>query len=168
MIIGPNYVFLCVPRCASNTMAQFLIEHVGGQQFGHHHEREVPWQQCGKTRYAVIRHPVDRMLSMWYHTRRCSPDPAWRAMDAVTFARRCTETEFGMDQFAFLQPAQPVRIIRYEQLQDQVSRIWPSAGTLPRHNAELRPPWEHDPAATPEFMAIVHEYAARTFERWFR
>jgi len=171
MIIAPDFVFLCIPRCASNTMREWL-KRFGGVSHEPHHGRFIPLEHRHKFTFAIVRNPYDRMLSMWYHTRRNSPDAEWREMDVVTFARRCHETEYGMSQRDFLEPAWPLRqIVQYEFL-----ATWPYwLGEMPnpwghppaeRRNAEDRPPWGADPNLGVDFIDAVNHHSLRDFDCW--
>jgi hypothetical protein len=80
MIIGPNYVFIQVPRTASTSIASWLIAHHGGVSVGDQHSTEIPEADRGKFTFTIIRDPYDRLPSLWrYLATRFWPSPRWRA-----------------------------------------------------------------------------------------
>lgn len=178
MVLGPNYVFLCVPRCASNSIRDWLVEHFDGVHMEPHHGTRIPAGHAGKRIVAVVRNPYDRMLSTWNHNRKHSPEKRWRSMNAAEFARNCGKLEFGMNQAEFLKPVWPVVVVRYETLFRKdgarllagALRLKESVGRLPElpvRNAEPRNSyWRQDRNMTSEFINAVNEHSLTDFAMW--
>ena len=79
MIIGPDYVFIAVPRTASVSIASWLVAEHGGIWHGDHHGTEIPPQHRGKFTFTVVRNPFTRLPSMYrYVAEKFWPDARWR------------------------------------------------------------------------------------------
>ena len=67
MIIGPDFVFLHVPRCAGTLMQRVYLPLFGGVYHEPFHGREVPAEHAHKFTFAIVRNPYQRMMSIWAH-----------------------------------------------------------------------------------------------------
>jgi len=66
MVIGPEYVFLAMPRTASRAIDHWLRDHYSGvNPGGDHHSVEIPPEHQGKLIFAVVRNPYSRMASLY-------------------------------------------------------------------------------------------------------
>ncbi len=66
MIIGPDYVFISTPKCATHTMYDVLQKDFGGKRLKPYHRREVPDEHKDKFRFTAVRNPYSRAVCMWW------------------------------------------------------------------------------------------------------
>lgn len=167
-VIGPEFVFLCVPRTGSNMMARAFLPQFGGKIVEPYHARIVVPEHAHKFRFAIVRNPYDRMLSCWYHIRRNSQDPRFRQMGLMDFVNECHIWSGWVNQAEFLELAHLDVVLKFEQLSEEIHRLpfVPTSARLPseRINSEERPPWLED--LTPEFIGAVNELCAPVFPRF--
>ncbi len=90
MIISSEhrFVYLPTPRCASTTLSELMISEYGGVYAGSKHDiaPEPNWYKK-MTVWSVVRHPLDRLISIFEYIRDGKMGPHWR--DACK-----TESEF--------------------------------------------------------------------------
>jgi len=66
MIIGPNYVYIALPRTASLSVSSWLIADHAGRTFdGHYHSADVPRECRDHLVFTVVRNPYGRMASLY-------------------------------------------------------------------------------------------------------
>jgi hypothetical protein len=65
MVEGPDWVWVAVPRCASRATSAHLVEQ-GGKIWRPHHRQDIPPPLLGKEIRATIRHPLDRLVSVFF------------------------------------------------------------------------------------------------------
>ncbi len=66
MIIGPDYVFISVPKAGTHTMYWILKKHFGGKQRkGAYHQKNVPKASRKKFLFTTVRNPYARAVSAW-------------------------------------------------------------------------------------------------------
>lgn len=170
MIIGPDFVFIAVPRTASNAMARLFLPKFGGQNYGKHHLRTVPERHRRKFTFAVVRNPYDRVFSMWYHLRR--HDPKRIPDDFPKFVDILMNNwgEGGLHQAAFLAEARIDRVLKYEQLHLEVLQLpfaippirWP----MDMINREDRPFWSEDLRQHPDWAEHIERHSGPDFVRY--
>lgn len=66
MIVGKSYVYLAIPRTGSHSMSHFLMDHWEGVPVGGHHSLDLREEDLDKTLWAVVRHPLDRLKSLFW------------------------------------------------------------------------------------------------------
>ena len=69
MIISPShrFVFVGIPRTASKSMNEWLMQHYGGEWYGGHHDyRGIPDQARSFLVFTVVRNPYDRAVSGYF------------------------------------------------------------------------------------------------------
>ena len=79
MIIGPDYVFIAIPRTASVSIASWLVANHGGVWHGDHHGTDIPPEHRSKFTFTVVRDPFTRLPSMYrYVAEKFWPVARWR------------------------------------------------------------------------------------------
>lgn len=66
MIVGPDYVFISTPKCATHTMYDVLRKDFGGKRLKPYHRREVLEADQNKFRFTIVRNPYSRAVCMWW------------------------------------------------------------------------------------------------------
>lgn len=66
MIVGPDYVYLEVPRTGSSSMREYLQKHEQGTSIGAQHSVRIQPRHLQKRIWAVTRHPLDRLVSLFF------------------------------------------------------------------------------------------------------
>ena len=89
MIIGPNFIFLHVPKCAGSSFCRMMLERHGLEETGDPHStaRDIP-MELRKTHFifGFMRDPVKQAVSNFvYHTRSWR----WRFKEEMTFEDWC-------------------------------------------------------------------------------
>ena len=171
MVIGPDFVFVAVPRTASVLMAERFLPQFAGREFGRHHEVVIPAKDRKKFTFAVVRNPYDRMLSK-YHFHRQKPGASHHDRANESTAAEMVDLFAGLDyrhrsMTEFLEGVNCNMILRWENLAEEIHGL-PFVGRaqLPskRINTVRRPHWTEE--ATPEFIAAVNQHSAPDFERY--
>ena len=175
MNIGPDFVFLCVPRTASVSISRHWLPNFGGvdQHSDDYHQRVVPPEHAGKFTFAVVRNPYARVRSLWAFLRSFSSgkfshltlsDFPWWLME-----REDSETQFN-SQVQFLAHARLDRVILYEDLPGALLGLpFVNAATVPElphcNDAPYgRGDWTH--GLTRHFFDGVHKFEAASFIEW--
>lgn len=66
MVVGPDYVFVEVPRTASTATRRWLLENAQGRLLpGGHHASVVPKEYLDRYCFATVRNPASRLFSLW-------------------------------------------------------------------------------------------------------
>ena len=168
MTIGPNFAFVAIPRTGSTMMAHRFLPQFDGIPMGHHHLRKVPEGHRHKFTFTIVRHPYGRMISCWYHLRRCDQQ---FGIDKITFPEFVHLLTHhwglgGMNQVDFLRDIRVDKHLRFETLADEVVLLPFNRQKIPlptiRINAEERPPLEQD--LPPENIRAINEHSAPDFE----
>lgn len=174
MVIGPDYVFLAVPRTASYWMVRRFLPLFGGQYQHPHHGRIVPTTQQQKFTFAVVRNPYDRMLSIYHHLVQC--DITYN-ISAMTFPRfmEFVQQHWGLGawpQTEFLSSARIDTVVRFETLKDDLAALppfqidfqakWRKAGK-PLNTSTRDLPWRDEAL---QYEAIIWEHSRDDFEEY--
>lgn len=178
MVIGPDYVFVAVPRTASISIGCYwLPEHYGGVKAqGVHHRRSVPFDAAGKMIWAVVRDPYARMASLWNLYKRRG-----RHKDFTTWLRWCLggdADEVTRCQSTFLAgvEADVDHLIKFETLEEHLARLpFVRRGgfhLLPVKNTREQPEGRRKPQVaehpekhlTREQVAMINEHSHEDFE----
>ena len=172
MYIGPGFVFLAVPRTASNTITTLFLPQFGGCNTGEYHACCVPHFHRHKFTFAVVRNPYDRMLSCWYHLRRNDQIFNIRSMDFPEHMQP-QKDKWGPDgrsQAEILSYSRIDRVLRYENLAEEVLDLPFNLDRLPWptevRNSEERPPWQEELQRHPDWVEIINRHSAHDFERF--
>lgn len=71
MIIGPDYVFVSVPKCGTHTMYHVLQTYFDGVHLEPpYHRKKIPEIHQKKFRFTIIRNPYPRAVSIWMSLTR--------------------------------------------------------------------------------------------------
>jgi len=70
MTIGPDFVYVCIPRTASNMMERHFLPRYGGRPLSDtdvyaYHANQVPDKYKDRFTFTIIRNPYTRMLSYY-------------------------------------------------------------------------------------------------------
>lgn len=157
-VVGPDFVFLCVPRTATNLMARKFLPQFGGGIVEPFHSQTPPAGMEDRFCFATVRNPYDQLLSCWYHNRRHSPSIAVRHMGLMEFLREALTISEWVSQSEFLSKARLDVVLQFENLSAEVLTLPFNRRRIPlpqeRINGEDRPPWKED--LTPEFVEAVN------------
>lgn len=101
MILGPDYVFIAVPRTASVSIASWLVAEHGGIWHGDHHGTDIPLEHRDKFTFTVVRDPFTRLPSMYrYVAEKFWPDTCWReSAEAADWRALGMPFDCGMAEF---------------------------------------------------------------------
>lgn len=86
MIIGKNFVWIHVPKCAGSSFEEMMAERHGLKIYGGQHNtaRDIPQEHRGKTIIGFMRSPLEAEVSNWrYHNF------SWENNGTFTFERWC-------------------------------------------------------------------------------
>jgi len=180
MTVGPDFVFIAVPRTASKAIAQLWLPHYGGEPVpGCDHCVDVPSEHKNKFAFAVVRNPYDRMISLWYIAKVFRQFHGWSLCEFLTF---CIGASSGLricgsesdhfnshwcSQTQLLGRHHVDRILRYENLEEGLQRLpfvrqW---HPLQRGNVSAnRPAWRME--ATGRVRELIRLHSAADFEQF--
>lgn len=174
MVVAPAFVYLAIPRTATNTMKLFLSV-FGGVRHGDPHEPVVPKEFSDRFTFSVVRNPYDRMLSCWHHL--CEHDYVHRGTriretDFPEFLR-LQDSDWGVEgksQSEFLSKSRVDLVLRYESLADDVLSLpfnlnktpWPDE----RLNSSSRPFWEEELRQNPDWARLVETHSEKDFSAY--
>lgn len=166
MVIAPDFVFLCIPRCASTLMANVYLPQFGGVSVQPHHGRVVPPEHSGKFTFAIVRNPYERMLSIYHHWMDNGFQGIEALVSATEFIRYYQHRHDGLGQVEFCDSARVDQFLRYESLASEVLDLPFNLRRIPlpteRVNASREPVSLDE--MTPEFIERVNVIERRTFE----
>lgn len=181
MIIGPNYVFIAVPRTASMSIAAWLVAEHGGVWHGDHHDTDIPPEHQGKHVFAVVRNPLTRLPSLHRYVRdvfwaneiwRSSAEAAtWRALGMPFDSELETFVDWAATQRGhqwcsqdeMLSKAPPDEVFRFEDLPGCLRHLPFVSGSvqLPKLGETGRAP-----ALTATEIRSIVNHSAADFERF--
>lgn len=125
MVIGPNYVYIALPRTASQSMTSWLCEHHGGVLRGDlYHTAEIPPAHRDKYTFTTVRDPYQRMASLFRLVAQkfwTDPDEQMEetvGMTMAEFVHWCVSRSQPQwwPQTAILEGCRIDEILRYELL----------------------------------------------------
>lgn len=177
MIIGPDFVFIAVPKTASQSLTYHWLPKYGGKDLGpeQYHRRDVPSEHAHKLTFAVVRNPYDRVVSFWHYMAKFLPeqvadlsprfDPSWPLEEFCDWLPE-TQDERFFCQTKFLSLARVDRILRYEHLISDLRHLpfvhrWYE---LPHTNSTDRPPLSQD--LTPRAIRSINQYCRDAFSSY--
>jgi len=173
MTIGPNFVFVAVPRTGSTWLATKVLPKFSGVMIGDDpHANRVPEKHQNKLIFTVVRNPYDRMLSVWHHLRRHDTSYGIDKMGFHVFISLLRYKRLmnawgpeGGSQSEFLRLVNPNVILRYERLYEGLQSLPFIVGEITRRrvNASDRPPWQEE-IQTPGYIEAVHGHSHEDFE----
>lgn len=174
MIIGPDFVFLAVPRTASHSIARHWLPQYGGVEAdpADHHLWEVPPEHAHKFTWAVVRNPYVRVASWWCLMQKFTK-VLTEEMRGVTFEDFPEWLRSGpkpdrhrkwLPQTEFLSEARIDRVVHFENLESELRELpfvqhWIE---VPRVNVSEIP----HPEITPRFIENVNRYEDRSFDAY--
>lgn len=176
MVIGPNFVYIAVPRTASHSIAKHWLLHYGGvdRDSEDHHKHKVPLWHHWKFTWTVVRNPYARVASLWLLMQKFT-DILEKEMRGVTFEDfpewlRCGPWPKDpwpyrwMAQVPFLSASRIDRVVHFENLEAELRELpfvqhWTD---VPRINVSKAP----RPEFTPAFIAGVNRYEKESFEAY--
>jgi len=171
MTVGPDFAFIAVPRTASTVMATLFLPQFGGRSDGrNHHARFVLPGHAHLFRFAVVRNPYDRMLSIYHHLAEADRTYNIREM-AFPQWMDFMEKHWGFggwNQTRFLEGTGVQQILRFEQIETDVLSLpfntegiaWPTE----RQNISRRKPLSEE--LTDEYREIIYRHSEPDFERF--
>jgi len=146
MFVTDDYVLYTAPKCGSSSLVQHLRSR--GIKTASHLVHDVHWSNTfsGKRIIVTVRHPRQRLLSMWKHLLREIGN------DKNGFERFAFQTQHP-DYYNFYKktlcdwyrPILPyvTHVIRVETFQDDCDRLL-GVGKLPHHNKTNHPTWDEE------------------------
>ena len=176
MVIGPDFVFLAVPRTASQTLTYHFLPKYGGESLGadDYHRMDVPPEHAHKFTFAVVRNPYDRMLSLWYLIQKFTredleKDGILRDWTPAQFVDWCATQSCvkWQPQAKLLSAWQVVHVLRFERLEEGLR-------SLPFVGDEFEMPAIQNSTArrniledlTREFVEEVNKHSVKDFIRF--
>lgn len=168
MIIGPDFVFLHVPRCAGTLMQHMYLPLFGGVYHDPFHGREVPPEHAHKFTFAIVRDPYHRMMSIWAHWKEIN----FQNLDflktggAAECAERFLSVPEQYTQADFLSLARVDAVLHYETLANEVLSLPFNKKGIPLpaqkvNRSKVR--WE---LMTRRFIGAVNAHSRADFEKF--
>lgn len=65
-----KYVYFAVPKTASTSISNILIDKCEGEQHGNWHNVVAPVECCDYYKFCTVRHPYTRAISLYFHILR--------------------------------------------------------------------------------------------------
>jgi len=168
----PRALFIAIPRTGTRSMYRYLQEHQGGELV-RDHEIGVPAEYVDYYRFAVVRNPYDRAISMWLYLHQ--PEVTglgfaeWvariTAPNYTPYDRNTPWAEWGWKQSYFLKGQRFEQVLRFEDLQVGLMALpFTSVGdSLPHENRVVgRGRWQH--YMGPAEVKLVNEVWDEDFE----
>lgn len=87
-----RYVYISVPKAASQTMFRVLSEHYDGERYGGMHENQIPPMARDYFKFTVVRNPYRRALRLWWSTCR-GDDDEFRRKDRYGMRLGCPDPD---------------------------------------------------------------------------
>lgn len=134
-----------------------------------HHNVEIPFTYARYRILAIVRHPLDRLVSLYHH--RAADDAYW-GRESPSFATTLQRTVQGEEPDAFyrwtlcqhLEGVADFTPVRFENLVQDLAAVGVSLPELPRVGAHHRRPWPE--YFTPELTATAQAWAAPDADRF--
>lgn len=185
MIVAKTFAFVDLPKCGT-TSIRVALRSLGLPKEpcndGDWHTREIPSAYRHLPRFAVVRNPYDRALSLWnferYQVRergkvgdQGSPEAYWTHWGLETldgFMLRCIgnrETEecrLYLPCALFLRPCEPVRVLHLERLQAD----WNAQPELPALALPHERKQTYDATLTKNQLHLIERWALEDFARY--
>jgi len=169
MVIGPDYVYIALPRTASQSMAAWLCEHHGGAVDNDlYHSAAVPEEHSKKLAFTIVRDPYRRMASLYrVMVQKFWPEPDQQVAETVgmtmaQFVRWCIgrpETQWWPQAKILAAWQGPITMLCFENLPDGLTDLPQSHGAFPHIGATEPGPIE------PEAIGAINEHSRLDFER---
>ena len=178
MNIGPDYVFVCIPRTASVSLSRdWLVRYYGGVDLPAemYHSTEVPVEHIGKFTRTVVRNPYDRLLSLYHYVLLFTEEDRTRdgipvGCTAAEFVQWCTQTGTKdtrwFNQSMYFDRVRIDAVVHWECLENEL-RLLPFVHEwhpTVRQNTTVHPPYQDELKS--EFIAAVNIHSALDFERF--
>jgi hypothetical protein len=180
-LINYDYYFIHIPKNAGTAFEKYFLS----GHCGHHVIQEYPYAVWSKT-IAIFRNPLNRLISIYNYSRMRKS--YWHSDDGSTpygpnalydYCNTNTFTQFILDvcsdkfdgdihlaaQYKFvLAPSNviPTYLIRYEQLDKDLSRFLHAKITLPKYNVTARSDKSVE-YFTRELQDLIHNKYATDF-----
>ena len=123
-------------------------------------------------RFATVRHPLDRAVSLWMHSQRGGRDGGLPEMTFTEFVDWLPNAPpfYSAPQVDYLTNARIDSLVYCEALEAELLRLPPLAGidgldSIPRLNGTSHHPWWT--YYTPEIETAVREHFRVDFERYY-
>ena len=150
MVIGPDYVFVSTPKCATNTMYDVLPKHFYGKRIGAWHNNRPPKRSAWKHTWTIVRNPYDRAVSIWGSTSTSTRYNYWELAGGKSFAAFAawlarhpdTGNPVIMPMHKWLSGVRLDSVIHLESLREDMNKMpfWRDV-ELPRLNKQSRCEW---------------------------
>jgi hypothetical protein len=168
MIVGPDFVFLHVPRCAGSLMQRVWLPQFGGIYYDHFHGRVPAEGHAHKFTFAIVRNPYDRMMSMWAHWKEVNfmDLPFLKTGDSADCAKQFLLVPEQCNQADFLSLARLDWILHYETLAEEVLNLPFNKARIPLPAAKVNQSiieWE---PMTERFIRAVNASSAADFGKF--
>ena len=128
----------------------------------------VPNEARSFRKLLCVRHPLDRLVSLWHHRCRLH---AWEGQATESFNRFCEllvggelKTWLWRTTIAELVPWEPDGLLRCESLAMDLDREGLNVREVPRHNTSFRRPWQE--YYTPTLLDLIRPWATADCERF--
>lgn len=179
LLLDRRTVIITPPKTASDTLHRVFCSGLpwNGQGFvGQHHGvidkhyPRVPLEAHGFKVLLTVRHPGDRLVSLWHHKRRLEGYEGHGSESFEAFCRRLmaskVETWLWKTTIAQLVGGQHIDgLLHVERLAEDLAANGLTVEALPRHNAEWRQEWPPR-FFTPELLELVKPWASEDCERY--
>ena len=70
-----KFVYIAIPRTASKSMSEWLVQWFNGEWYGFHHQWRVPEAYSDYLIFTMVRNPYERELSAWFFQSKMDDDP---------------------------------------------------------------------------------------------
>lgn len=185
MITGPGFVFVDLPKCGTTSVRKALHEadvvdpHCATWDW---HRREIPAAVEHLPRFAIVRNPYTRALSLWHFERYQvrqrgkrdrfdTPLEYWQHwqlerlegfLEALIENRGRSAYWLYLPCALFLAPCEPVTVLALEQLQRQ----WDHQPELPALTIPHERRQAYHETLTPTQCRLIEQWAREDFERY--
>ncbi len=134
-LIEPNFGYIAHPKTASSA-TQRVIRDLGGQLYGGHHDVEARWCRpildAGGIIMATVRNPYDLLVSWYFHYKKRRGTTA-NDMESfeVWLPQQLANPNDYIRKGLFFGLPWTNRVLRYENLQDDLNAVLVEAGLTP-------------------------------------
>jgi hypothetical protein len=177
MVVGPDYVYIAMPRAASQSMWWWLAEfHDGEVVPNRYHTSDIPEKHKGKRVFTVVRNPYDRLCSLYALAQSFWPFEKYinvrqtNGMTLAQFVYWCNDRlETKWRSQAEILGRLEAEVLRFEDLPHCLGGVFPgnNVSQFPRIGASLVTPGVRQYWLR-EFNArrAVEEHSAEDFVRF--